>query len=127
MHLLQHLCSLQFLRRGIMPFSFPHFQTLADYSANKWLTFSKYLLNRTEALASNKNCSLIMSGYILKQNGGINYWEAGYTRQRWVLPALRECLQCYYSISITGTRFSKDASYCFLFSNKTKFPNLLSS
>lgn len=59
-----------------MPFSFPHPRTLADYSANKWLTFSKYLLNRTEALASNSNCSLVMNGYILEQNGGINYCQS---------------------------------------------------
>lgn len=37
-----------------------HLQILAEYLANKWLEFSKHLLNRTEALASNS--SLAMNG-----------------------------------------------------------------
>lgn len=35
----------------------PCVQFPAKHSANKWLEFSNYLLNKTKALTSNSNCS----------------------------------------------------------------------
>lgn len=82
--LLKHLCSLQLLRRSMLTFSSPYLQTLAADSTNKWLVFSKYVLNSTEALLPTLTIVLQCLGKVLEQNGKINDWSVGYSCQRWV-------------------------------------------